>query len=384
MRIIHTADWHLGRILFGVHLTSDQEFLLDRLFDIIKESEATALFIAGDIYDRAVPPPEAVRLLDDFLSRVIDDLAIPVVVIAGNHDSPDRLGFASRILETRGLFVRGPASTSVWVTDLGDEHGPVSIYALPFAEPSVVREVLDDQDLMDHQRAMAERIARIQKDMNKKQRSILVAHAFVAGSEESESERPLAVGGSAAVDSDLFACFDYVALGHLHRSQKAGNDCIRYSGSLMPYSFSESRYEKSVNLVTLGAKGHCEVKPIPLVPRRRLRIIEGFMDEILKGPGPDENPDDYIQVSLWDTTPILDALGRLRQIYPNLLHIERPHLIRDGALSGHKGDHRKMGDKELFAAFYKEVTGQSLSPSMETSYTDIVNALYLKNREAGV
>lgn len=382
MRFIHTADWHLGRILFGVHLTDDQAVLLDGLITVLKDSRARALLISGDIYDRAVPPPEAVRLLDDFLSRVMD-LSIPVVMIAGNHDSPDRLGFGSRILERQGLFVRGPVTRAGLVTCLEDDDGPVHIGALPYGEPPLVREQFQDEGLTDHHSAMAARIAAFKNELPPQSRSVLLAHAFVAGSQESESERPLAVGGCAAVAPDLFEGIDYVALGHLHRCQTAGSDRIRYSGSLMPYSFSECRHSKSVNLVTLDGNGNITVESIELSPRRGMRIVEGFMDEILKTPPGDLSPDDYIQVTLLDEGPVLDALGRLRQVYPNLLHIERPHLARtvQGVINKH--DHRKMDDTDLFGRFYDDVTGQSLTPAMKRHVEHVVATVHRREREAG-
>lgn len=379
MRLIHTADWHLGRILFGVHLTVDQAVLLDGLVDLLRDTRPHALLISGDIYDRAVPPPEAVRLLDDFLSRVMD-LSIPVVMIAGNHDSPDRLGFGSRILERQGIFVRGPVSPAGLVTTLEDESGPVHICALPYGEPSVVREHVPG-DISDHHSAMAARLTALRNELPEKGRAVLLAHAFVAGSSESESERPLSVGGSAAVSPDLFEGFDYVALGHLHRNQTAGSDRIRYSGSIMPYSFSESIHPKAVNLVTLDGKGQITVETVALSPRRGMRIVEGFLDAILADPPGGAGSDDYIQVTLHDDGPVLDALGRLRRVFPNLLHIERPHLARTVQGGLENRDHRKMDDADLFARFYADVTGQSLTPSMAGHVAAIVEQVRQKERE---
>jgi exonuclease SbcD len=377
MRFIHTADWHLGRILFGVHLTEDQAVVLDRLEEIIKDSGADMLVVAGDVYDRAVPPPEAVRLLDDFLGRVVEGLGVKVLMIAGNHDSPDRVGFASKILEARGLFMRGRVAGESLVTTVLDDHGPVDFHAIPYAEPSVVREILGDDTVKDHETAMARLVARSGAATSGR-RSVLAAHAFVAGSAESESERPLAVGGSAAVPCSVFDGFSYVALGHLHRCQTAGAPYIRYPGSLFPYSFSEVDEEKTVNLVDMDGEGLCHVTAVPIPGRRTLRIVKGLMDEVLTMPP----SDDYIQVNLSDTAPVLDAVGRLRAVFPNLLHIERTHLAWNGSGAGNRADHRKTGHQDLFKGFYSDVCGESLRPDMEERYGRITEELFRRKREA--
>ncbi len=377
MRFIHTADWHLGRILFGVHLTEDQAAVLDLLVDILKDSGAQMLLVSGDVYDRAVPPPEAVRLLDDFLGRVVAGLNIKVLMIAGNHDSPDRVGFASKILESRGLFMRGSVgNTSPAV--LEDEHGPVDFFSIPYAEPPTVRDIMLDDSVKDHETAMQVLVKRNGVSATKNRRTVLSAHAFVAGGDESESERPLSVGGSAAVPHGVFDGYDYVALGHLHRPQTAGADHIRYSGSLFPYSFSEADQDKSVNLVEMDQNGLCRVTPVTLPGKRRLRIVRGLMDEVLCLP----SSDDYIQVNLLDANPVLDALGRLRVVFPNLLHIERPHLAWDGSRENARADHRKTSHDDLFRSFYKDMTGDDIGPDMAGAYRKITERYLRERREA--
>ncbi len=347
MRFIHTADWHLGRILFGVHLTEDQEYLLNQIKEIIIQKKVEALIIAGDIYDRAVPPPSAIKLLDRFLSEIIHQIKIPVIMIAGNHDSPDRLGFASDILERQGLFIKGSVFSDSFVTSLKDEFGIIDIYSAPYAEPVVVREKLQDESLLDHNLAVKALVDDILKKSSEKNRKILVGHAFVAGGSETESERSLSVGGSGAVSPSVFNGFNYVALGHLHRSQKAGNQNIRYSGSILPYSFEEGTTEKSVTLVDLGDNGDCKYETIPLVPKRKLRKIKGEIEEILSNS--DEITEDYIQATLLDKGPVLDAMSKLREKFPNVLHIERPYLSLNNTSVGLKSDHRKLDEKELFS-----------------------------------
>jgi DNA repair protein SbcD/Mre11 len=381
MRFIHTADWHLGRLFHGVHLTDDQAHVLDQLVDFVKDSKADALLVSGDIYDRAVPPPEAVALLDDVLARIVRGLNVPAILIAGNHDSPQRLGFGSRLLATRGLHISGALSPDVSPVVLGDEAGPVHVYSVPYAEPSVVRERLECDAIQNHDAAMRALLDRVREVHPPGERSILIAHAFVAGGRESESERPLSVGGASTVDPACFHGFDYVALGHLHRAQSAGSDSIQYAGSLLKYSFAETDHVKSVNLIAMDAGGGCSVERISLSPRRDVRCIKGNLSDLLKGPGAGENRDDYIMATLLDMGAILDAIGQLREVYPNVLHIVRPFLTAAGQLRGPHEDHRKMDEAELFAEFFSQVTGESLTGEQAAAFTSIVGAMRRRQRE---
>jgi exonuclease SbcD len=417
MRLIHTADWHLGRIFHGVHLTEDQAYVLDQLVDLVKESRVDAVLVAGDVYDRAVPPPDAVRLLDDVLTRLAEDCRTPVILIAGNHDSPERLAFGSRLLSQQGLHVVGlPAADPAQIV-LRDEHGPVSIYPLPYAEPAVVRERLgirpapdgtttpderlaandastpdgrlaadgtsaQDDAIVNHQSATRALVDRIRAKHSRTTRSLLVGHAFVVGGMESESERPLSVGGAGTVEASLFDGFDLVALGHLHRPQTVGKGRIRYSGSLLKYSFAEADHAKSVALIEMDARGACSTEEIRLSPRRDVRTVEGRLDEILQGPRGSESPDDYLLVRLLDRQPILDAVGKLRAVYPNVLAIERPHLAVVGELRGAEGDHRQRSEEELFEAFFSQVTGEDLTAEERLAYIAVVEELRRRDREA--
>jgi exonuclease SbcD len=381
MRFIHTADWHLGRLFHGVHLTEDQAHILDQLIDFVKDSKPDVLLIAGDIYDRAVPPPEAVALLDDALSRLVLDLKVPVVLIAGNHDSPHRLGFGSRLLSGHRLHIFGSISDELTPIVIEDQAGPVYVYAVPYVEPPVIRESLRVDTIQDHQAAMLTLIGRIHQVHPEGKRSVLLAHTFVVGGLECESERPLSVGGAGAVACTFFEGFDYVALGHLHRPQTAGRDSIQYSGSLLKYSFSEANHSKSVSLVEMDAQGRCRVERTSLTVRRDVRCIEGYLADILTGPKSGENPQDYLMVRLLDTGAILDAIGKLREVYPNVLHIERPDLMAGGEMHGSRADHLKMNDTELFASFFLQATGEHLTEEQKSAFTLAVNALRQRERE---
>lgn len=381
MRFLHTADWHLGRVYHGVSLLDDQAHVLRAFVRLAADTRPDAILIAGDVYDRSVPPADAVRLLDEVLTELVLGLGIPVVLIAGNHDGPDRLAFGSGLLTRAGLTVRGPLEASVAPLTLRDVHGEVAIYPLPYAEPALVRSALGEDDLADHHAALGARLQAIRTAHPAGTRSVVVAHAFVLGGSESESERPLSVGGSGAVGAELFAGFDYVALGHLHRPQSAGGEHIHYSGSLLKYSFAEAGHAKSVNLVELDAAGRCTVERIALAPRRDLRIVEGTLADIVAGAATDPGRDDYLLARLTDSGALLDAMGKLRTAYPNALAIERPLHAGDGPGRA-AADHRRIRIEDLFASFYAEIAGRPLEDGALATVHRIVGTIEQEARQA--
>jgi exonuclease SbcD len=358
MRLIHTADWHLGRLFHGVHLTDDQAHLLDQMVLLVKDAKADAVLVAGDVYDRAVPPPEAVELLGDVLARLVLDLGVKVILIAGNHDSPQRLGFGARILSPTGLHLFGQANGQDEPVILPDAYGPVAFLPLPFAEPALVRQWRNNAEIQDHQTAMAARIQGMAADVP---RRVAVAHAFLAGGLNSESERPLSVGGTDAVSADLFQSFSYAALGHLHRPQSVGTDRVQYSGGLMKYSFSEAGDVKSVNVVDLDEAGNARVERIPLTPRRDVRRVRGFFQDLLAKPPEEGSREDYLEIELLDQGALLEPLARLRDVYPGLLSLTRVFLASEGPVRP-AVDHRRRAEADLFADFFRQVTGQDLNP----------------------
>ncbi len=382
MRFIHTADWHLGRIFHNVRLVDDQAFVLDRLCELAKDARPDFVTVAGDVYDRAVPPREAVELLDDTLARLVRGLEIPVVLIAGNHDSPERLGFASRLLAGQGLHVAGALTPDPVRVVFEDSHGPVHVYALPYAEPPVVRERLGFDDLPDHNAALRAITGQVRNAHPDGVRSVAIAHAFVAGGEECESERPLSVGGSGAVETECFDGFDYTALGHLHRAQSAGNGAmIRYSGSLLKYSFSEADHNKSVSVVEMDGEGKSRVEAVSLTPRRDVRCVRGTLESIRARAQEDPSREDYILAGIEDREPILYLMDKLREIYPNTLHIERSWGGGAGTASPERIDHRGMSESDLFAAFFLHATGEPLSGEQRESFAAVVDRMYLRDRE---
>ena len=413
MRFLHSADWHLGRVYHGVSLLEDQAHALQQFVRIAADTRPDAILLAGDIYDRSVPPAEAVRLLDLVLSELILELKIPVVMIAGNHDGPDRLAFGSGLLQRAGLTVRGPVEMEASPLVLRDAHGEVEIHALPYAEPALVRSACGNDAIADHHAALAAQTAAVRAAQVPGRRSVVVAHAFVQGGAGSESERPLSVGGTGAVGVGVFDGFDYVALGHLHRPQAIGTKRggegaagasggsaaeahrsadavdvvdvanvaapwrsarIQYSGSLLKYSFAEADHAKSVNLVELDAEGNCTVERIALVPRRDLRILEGELAALVAAAATDPARDDYVLARLTDHGALLDAMGKLRSAYPNALAIERPTLVGDGPGRA-TADHRRTRIQDLFASFHLETTGVALEPAAQAALDRVVDRL---------
>lgn len=379
MRLLHTADLHLGRTLHGASLIEDQAHLLGQLVELAKQAKPDAVIIAGDVYDRAVPPVEAIELLDDTLLQLVAELGVSVIIIAGNHDGPSRIAFASRLLAERGLHIRGGYGSDLSPVVVEDRHGPLRIYPLPYAEPAILRHYLGRQELESQQAAMQCLVDVIRHQHPKGQRAVAVAHCFVSGGQECESERPISVGGVSSIDPKVFDGFSYVALGHLHRPQTCNGGRVSYSGSLMRYSFAEADHEKAVLLVDIDAQGDCSVQQIQLKPRRQVRRIEGRFDQIIADAARDPAPDDYLMVTLMDQGPIFDAMGKLRMVYPNVLHIERPAVTPSPG--GPKMDHRKMDEAQLFDAFFKEMTGEQLSPEQLAAFAEVVERVRRHERE---
>ncbi len=350
MRLLHTADWHLGKMFYGDYLTEDQAYVLEQQFlPMVREEKPDAVILAGDVYDRSLPPAEAVELFDYIATQLIDCLHVPFFVISGNHDSAARLSFASRLLEQQGLYISGDfekLSGPVW---LHDEWGPVAFISVPFAEPAAVRHFLADPAIHDHEQALAGMLAYQGKGVTGGARSVCIAHAFIAGSTSCESERPLSIGGSDAVRAQLFAPYAYTALGHLHGPQQAaGSPAIRYAGSLLKYSFGEATQKKGAVLVDIDAHGAATSSFLPFSPRHDVRIIEGRFDAIMAGH--DDRCDDFVLVRLTDEEPILDGMAKLRQKYCRTLALETPNR-QYAAAQGRSFDVRRTTERQLFAHF---------------------------------
>lgn len=361
MKFIHTADWHLGKLVHGVHMTEDQASILNQFIDLVQQEKPDAVIIAGDLYDRSVPPTDAVQLLDSTLTRIVKGLSVPVLAIAGNHDSPDRLSFGRQLLGTQGFYIEGNFELPIQPVRLMDEHGPVNFYLLPYAEPALVRERMGIPTIETHDEAMQAMIKHIVDTMNPSERNVLIAHCFVLGGEESESERPLSIGGSGCVTADYFEPFHYVALGHLHRPQKVKFEHVRYSGSLMKYSFSEVNQRKSISIINMDDTGKIQLQQRVLKPTRDMRKIEGYLHDLMdQMQNEATDKEDYLLVTLLDEGQIIDPMGKLQSVYPHVLKLERKIFARSdeaaAATATVQQDLTKVSKLDLFQEFHSFVT----------------------------
>lgn len=385
MKIFHTADWHLGKLVQGVYMTEDQEYILRQFVRDVEADKPDVVIIAGDLYDRAVPPTEAVHLLDEVLGYIVLDLKIPVLAIAGNHDSPSRINFGSQLMKRNGLHIVGQMTKELEPIILSDEHGEVHFHLIPYCDPSVVRTVFEDETIRTHQHA-AERItALITREMDPTARHVFVGHSFVtpSGEEEentSDSERPLSIGGTEQIDAHLFSHFHYTALGHLHQAHYIDNETIRYAGSILKYSISEEHHQKGFISLEMDQEGNVETSKQKLIPIRDMRTVEGTMDELLTH----SRNEDYVFIRLTDETPVLSPMEKVRSVYPNAMHVERTNYILaagDTEGSEQTKDRTKMSDMELFKAFYKEVKGIVPEEKTEELFQTVMEERMLADNE---
>ena len=383
LRILHTADWHLGRLFYGYHLTDDQAYLLDQFFAQLRDSRPDVVIMAGDLYDRAVPPSEAVALLDETLCRLAADFPGVCVFIAGNHDSAERVGFASRLLEESGLYIRGRWSSDATPIAVPGGDGRWQVAAIPFLEPMQLRATGLGEGITDQAAAMEAVVNHVAtRDDFRAGRTIGVAHCAVTAGARSESERPLAIGGSETMEPGVFAPFVYTALGHLHCSQSFLDGRVAYSGSLMKYSFSEIGQTKGNRLVELGEDGAVRSEFLPLSPRRDLRRLTGRLDDLLSAADIGSR-EDFVVARLTDEGMLLDAMARLRECYPNAVQLELEFLERELGAGGGSQQLRGMGEPALLRAFFEQAVGRELSDRQMDVYTEVVEKLRRTEREAG-
>ncbi len=364
MKILHTSDWHLGRQFHNHSLLDDQRHVLRQICEIVETRDVDVVIVAGDIYDRSVPAAAAVELLDETLDTICRKLNVPMIMIAGNHDSPERLDFGARQLATAGLHLIGRLWQVPEPIVLTDRDGnPVAFYPVPYTDPATVR-YLHDVAVASHEEAMSYLIDLIEAERNPDIPAVVIAHCFLAGGEGSESERPLAIGGVAFVPPHLFTSFSYTALGHLHGPQYRHRETIRYSGSPLKYSFSEENQKKSLTLVDLPAEGEAVIEQIPLHPLRNMRTLKGSLEELIAAGRADPWRDDYLRIQLTDTHAILDVMSQLREVYPNVLHLERPGLMTERVVEARR-EQLQRGELAMVRDFYQQVQGEELSAEQD-------------------
>lgn len=360
MKFLHLADLHLGKRVNGFSMLEDQAHILRQILAILDDEQPDGVLIAGDVYDKSVPSVEAVGLLDGFLTE-LRARGVPVLLISGNHDSPERLAFGGRVMDSCGIHISPVYDGTLAPVTLHDEFGPVHVWLLPFVKPAHVRRWFPDADIESYTDAVAEAVAHM--DIDTAARNVLVTHQFVTGGTRSGSEE-LSVGGTDNVDSGVFAPFDYVALGHLHGAQHIGRETIRYAGSPLKYSFSEARQHKSVTVVTLGEKGDVQVRTVALTPLRELREIRGSYDELTARSFYEHTTyrSDYLHLILTDEQDVFDAMSRLRTIYPYLMTLDYDN-ARTRAAGGMSvpAETERRTPLELFEALYQRQNHRPMS-----------------------
>ena len=360
MKFLHLSDLHIGKCVNEVSMLDDQAYILDQILCIADVERPDAVLIAGDIYDRSIPSNEAVTLFDDFLVKLAKR-HLPVLMISGNHDSPERLSFGGRLLDASGIYISPVYHGNIQPITLTDSYGPVHFWLLPFIRPAHVRRFFPDEAIESYTDAC--RVAVAHMGFDKSRRNVLLAHQFVTGAATCESEE-LSVGGTDNVDVTVFEDFDYTALGHLHGPQNVGSNRVRYCGTPLKYSFSEADQHKSVTLVELGGKGHLHVELIPLTPRHDLRELRGSFAALTDRANYENTPtDDYLHILLTDEEDVPEAAGRLRAIYPNLLQLSYDNTrTRTSQLVDGPGEVPNRLPLELFDELYQKQNNQPMSP----------------------
>ena len=393
MRFLHTADWHLGRIFYGQYLTDDQAHVLEnQFFTILKEEKIDGILLAGDVFDRAVPPIEAVELWDSIITRLAIDYKVPLFVVSGNHDGAERLEVGRSMLSQSGIHIWGSPHHALQPFEFEGSDGKVAICPMPFSEPRRIGDALglgvneakpsDEDNLEDSLFSYVDTDEHEEPSLNlhnydqmyqawsdhlykqvpKGMRSIAISHAFVMGGEVGGSERTLSVGGSEQVNPQVFKDFHYTALGHLHGPQRMGADYIRYSGSPLKYSFDEHTQKKSFTIIDMNAKGNVDISTVPVEAKRDVVILEGYFEDLLNNKELQaKHKDDYVQAQLLDTMPIMDGMAKLRQVYHRCMTIDL--VGRVAAPIADMGDavFKELNERELFNQFAETVWKEPLT-----------------------
>lgn len=387
MRFLHTADWHLGRIFYGQYLTDDQAHVLEhQFFTILKEEKIDGILLAGDVFDRAVPPIDAIELWDSIITRLAMDYKVPLFVVSGNHDGAERLEVGRSMLSRSGIHIWGSPHHALQPFEFESSDGKVAICPMPFSEPRRIGDALglsasestpvdtdiaddtlfsyvDDKEqetselnLHNYDQMYQAWSDYLYKQVPKQMRSIAISHAFVMGGEVGGSERTLSVGGSEQVSPHVFKNFHYTALGHLHGPQRMGADHIRYSGSPLKYSFDEHEQKKSFTIIDMDTKGNIDISTIPVEAKRDVVILEGYFEDLLNNTAlQKKHKDDYVQARLLDTMPIMDGMAKLRQVYHRCMTIELAGRIATPVVDMGDAVFKELNERELFNQFAETV-----------------------------
>ena len=374
MKFVHLSDLHLGKRVNEYSMLEDQEYILTKIINIIDDEKPAGVIIAGDVYDKSIPSAEAVQMFDDFLTRLAKR-NLQVFIISGNHDSPERMSFGSRLMDQSGIHISQVYSGKIEPFALKDEHGIINVYMLPFVKPAHVKR-FSDESIESYTDAI--RVAVAEMNVDQSARNLLITHQFVTGATRSESE-DISVGGSDNVDVSVFDGFDYVALGHIHSPQNCISERVRYCGTPLKYSFSEAKDNKSVTVVEIAEKGSLSVETISLVPMRDMVEIKGRYNEIMLKSFYENTSyqEDYIHITLTDEEDIVDAIGKLRTVYHNLMKLDydnkrtRSVAQVDGAV-----DVETKTPIELFSDFYELQNNQPMSDEQKAFVEDLIEQVW--------
>ncbi len=374
MKLIHLSDLHIGKRVNEVSMIEEQAYILKQILETIDTEQPGAVLISGDVYDKSVPSAEAVTLFDDFLCRLAEKQQ-QVFIISGNHDSAERLAFGGRLMKGKGIHLSPVYDGNITPITLTDEYGPVQFWLLPFLKPAHVKRFYPDEGIESYTDAC--RVAVEKMGIDPAQRNVILVHQFVTGSSTCDSEE-ISVGGTDNVDAEVFADFDYVALGHIHGPQNIGSERIRYCGTPLKYSFSEAKHEKSITVVELGKKGSFQLRTIPLTPLHELREICGSYDEVtVKSFYENTAVEDYLHITLTDEEDVPEAMARLRVIYPNLMKLTydnartRSNAVIDGAV-----DVQKKSPLQLFGELYEQQNNQPMSEMQSDFMRELIESIW--------
>lgn len=374
MKLMHLSDLHLGKRVNEFPMLEDQQYILTKIINIADEEKPDGVMIAGDVFDKSIPGEEAVQLWDDFLNRLVQR-NIKVFIISGNHDSAVRVSEYNRLIRTAGVYISPAYSGEVTPVSLEDEHGSLNIYMLPYIKPPIVRSFFPEEKIDDYTDAC--RVAIGQMQVNPKERNVLITHQFVTGATRCESEE-IVVGGLDNVDVSVFDAFDYVALGHIHGRQSIGRETVRYCGTPLKYSFSEKEHIKSVTIVELGAKNDITVRECPLTPRHDLREIRGTYEELTCRENYENTAvDDYIHAVLTDEEDVVDAVLKLRIIYPNLMKMSYDNKrTRGNQTIDYSEDVEAKSPLTLFETFYETQNNQPMSEEQKDFVQGLIQSIW--------
>ena len=375
MKLFHLSDLHIGKRVNEFSMIEDQKYILTQILYAADQEKPDGILISGDVYDRTIPTAEAVQVFDAFLTR-LSEQKIPAFIISGNHDSAERLAFGSSLMGKSGIYFSKAYDRTVEKIPMQDAYGTVWIYLLPFLRPSTIRHALPERAEEVQSAADAVRIALEQTKIDEKERNVLLAHQFVTGAKRCDAEE-LQVGDVDQIPAELFASFEYVALGHIHSPQKVGRETVRYCGAPLKYSFSEAGQEKSITVVELKEKGSVDLRTIPLKPLHDLRKIRGtYLEVTAKSFYENRDCEDYLQVTLTDEEDVPDGMAKLRTIYPNLMRLEYDNKrTRSNAEVRAAERVEEKSELELFQEFYELQNNQSMTEVQEQFVEELLRGM---------